>query len=471
MIDKRINFFWWFLFFLFLFSFSFGVLLRFFFEERIQNRIIEIELNQKQKNKPYYSFFLENEDSSFFKEEGRFLTLKAKYLEEKIKFVEVDLRKMRLSLYENGEKKEEFPVLTKGKEGSWWETPSGSYYVLSKIPNAFSSIGRVWMPYSLQFYGNFFIHGWPYYPDGTPVATSFSGGCIRLANEVAQKVFQFVEIGTPVLVLDEKGKEFLTPPFFANNSESLKPPVISAKAALMVDLDSGFVFLDKNSEIPLPIASLTKLMTAVVASEVINLEKTVNLSNHRFEKRELFVLDKTYTAFDLLYPLLIQSSNDAASLLTSFLGEKRFIEEMNRKAKSLFMETTNFADASGKSEYNVSTARDLAKLAKYILEKRKFIFDITLGKNYQNFGPLNFGSLSNYNEFFNEKNIIGVKNGQTLAAKETLLTVWRFYYFDESQKQKNERRIAVIVLNSEDRKKDTEVILTWLKINFNLLES
>ncbi len=455
-----------FIFSLFLLFFVSGLFLRFIVENKNQSKVIEIK--PKESANFYYSIFLDVNNGKLTDEEESFRNLKNKYLEEKVKFIEIDLRKMKLTLYNQGEKIEEFSVLTKGKEGSWWETPSGHYQILSKIPNLFSSIGKVWMPYSLQFYGNFFIHGWPYYPDGTPVETTFSGGCVRLSTEDAQKVFKFVEIGTPVLVLDEKSSEF-TSPFITETSFNFKPPIISAEASLAIDLDSGFIFLDKNSEKPLPIASLTKLMTAVAASELIYLEKVVNPNFHSFEKLDPFIPGKSYTAFDLLYPLLMQSSNDAASLLTSFLGEKKFVEEMNRKAQSLLMKETTFFDASGKSDKNISTARDLAKLAKYILEKRKFIFDITLSKNYQTFGPLNFESLNNYNEFYDHPNLIGVKNGQTGAARQTILTVWKLFSFIPDEKQKIERRIAIILLGSENRKKDTEIILEWLKNNFGLL--
>jgi D-alanyl-D-alanine carboxypeptidase len=367
----------------------------------------------------------------------------------------------------------EMPVLTKGKEGSWWETPTGNYKTLAKKINHFSSIGSVWMPYSIQFYGNFFIHGWPYYPDGTPVATSYSGGCVRLSTEDAKSVFQFATIGMPILILEES-EIMESPPsvLVEKASSNLKVPVISAKSALIADLDSGLVLLDKNSQQVLPIASLVKLMTGVVASELIYLEKTVKISSLNFLQKNsplhlasLSLLpDKSYTAFDLLYPLLMQSSNEAASLIASFLGEQEFVKKMNEKAESLGMKNTFFVDTSGKSNENVSTAKDLAKLAKYILEKRIFLYDITRGKNYLTFGPLNFGKLDNYNEFYNYPNLIGVKNGQTSAAKQTMLTVWNLRLGLNGPS----KRIVIIVLGSDDRKTDTQLLLNWLKDNFDL---
>ncbi|PIP46640.1 MAG: hypothetical protein COX15_00070, partial [Candidatus Colwellbacteria bacterium CG23_combo_of_CG06-09_8_20_14_all_42_19] len=83
--------------------------------------------------------------------------------------------------YEKGVFVNEFAILSKGKEGSWWETPAGLYKVQSKEKEHFSSFGRVYQPWSMAFQGNFFIHGWPYYPGGRAVESTYSGGCIRLA--------------------------------------------------------------------------------------------------------------------------------------------------------------------------------------------------------------------------------------------------------------------------------------------------
>lgn len=461
-----------------------GVLLRVFVESKNDaegNIVLDVEA-EKVIPPVYLSSFLESSQTNIDEDERLFLNFRKSYIEQEISFIEVNLREMKLYLYEDGRLTKEFPVLTKGREGSWWETPTGNYAVLSKVANHFSSIGKVWMPWSIQFYGNFFIHGWPYYSDGTPVATTYSGGCVRLSVEDAKEIFEFVEKSMPILMLETpdiigKADEIIA----KKASENLVPPLISAKTALITDLDSGQVLLDKNAGEPLPIASLIKLMTGVVASELIYLERSIrvlpSMLSGLFQESILssnifspflagisFIAGKSYTAFDLLYPLLMQSSNEAASIIASFIGKDKFIVEMNRKAASLAMSETQFADSSGKDNRNISTAKDLAKLARYILEKRKFLFDISKGKNYLAFGPLNFGDLKNYNEFVDYENLIGVKNGETRAAGQTLLTVWNL----RSGENSAEKRIAIIVLGSEDRKEDTTSLLGWLKNNFNL---
>lgn len=94
------------------------------------------------------------------------------------KFIAADLQHMLLYLYQHGTLVTTYPIKTKSRSNTPWETPAGFYTVHTKEPLHFSSIGKVFMRYSMQFYGNYFIHGWPYYSSGKPVSTAFSGGCI-----------------------------------------------------------------------------------------------------------------------------------------------------------------------------------------------------------------------------------------------------------------------------------------------------
>ena len=405
-----------------------------------------------------------------FPDEQKFLTKKAEYIENKMDFVEADLRTMHLTLYESGVAKQTLDILTKGKEKSWWETPTGDYKVLGKSTLAYSSIGNVWMPYSIQFYGNYLIHGWPYYDDGTPVSQGYSGGCIRLATNDAKTVFDFVKVGTPVLILEnheEHSFGMLTP-----RATDLAPPVVNAKSFLVVNLSSGETILEKRTEEPLPIASLTKLMTAVVAHEVIYLGRPIKVtSNMLASVAQTFypTVGSRYIGLDLLYPLLMQSSNEAAGMLAGFLGEETFVHNMNAKASSLEMSDTRFADASGMSAENISTTHDLTKLLQYIYYKRPFLFDISKGVVFENVGLIQLGdtipiaNLKNVNEFIGNPDLIGVKNGETTAARQTMATVWNIHTAEGNVP------VAIIVLGSEDRKRDTETLLRWLKANFVVL--
>jgi hypothetical protein len=437
-----------------------------------QDRINLSEINNK-KVREFYTRIAHSQISFtdagelVFPDEQRFITQKNYYIQNKVSFVEANLRTMELTLYENGAVSKKMKILAKGKQGSWWETPTGNYKVLGKSINSYSSIGNVWMPYSVQFYGNYFIHGWPYYDEGTPVSQSYSGGCIRLSTEDAWMVFNFVNVGMPVLVLEniEERNFGVLISKFANTP----PPAISSKAFLISNLASGETILEKNAQDKLPIASLTKLMTAVVAHETIYLGRSIRVTPSMLASvSQIFypTAGEYYLGLDLLYPLLMQSSNDAAKILSEFVGEKTFVQNMNAKAISLQMTDTQFADASGISAQNISTAYDMSKLLQYIYYKRPFLFDITRGVAFENIGliktgeTINITKLKNFNEFVENPDLIGVKNGETNAARQTMATVWNI------RTPQGEVPVAIIVLKSENRKRDTEILLKWLKDNF-----
>src|SRR5262249_36028628 len=161
--------------------------------------------------------------------------------------------------------------------------------------------------YSMQFYGNYFIHGWTYYPDGTPTAATFSGGCIKLETENAEKVFAFADVGTKVFVYDPPQGE--PPPSLS--LASMPVPEINAPSYLVADIDTGDVYVEREANVKRPIASVTKLMTALVANEVISFDKKVSVSEGSLVNPPIIeaTTTKTFLIGDLLYPLLMQSSN------------------------------------------------------------------------------------------------------------------------------------------------------------------
>jgi D-alanyl-D-alanine carboxypeptidase len=419
----------------------------------------------------YYSIsreepFLNADDVVAADDRETFQAEKKKLIDKKENFIEADLKRMKMSLYENGEIKEEYSILMKGKMGSFWETTTGIYSVGAKSANHFSSIAKVWMPYGVQFYGNFFIHGWPYYSDGTPLQSSYSGGCIRLSTKDAEKVFSFAKYGMPILVFEEKPRATLYEAFTRADEEA-EMPLIEAEAAIVADLDTGEVLLDKNSEESFPLGALTKSMTALTVSEVVNLERTITAQSWMLntpKSDNLLNAGTRYRGFDLLYPLLMQSSNDAATVLGGFLGETGTVFQMNKKAKGLGMSRTTFVDVTGESEKNVSTLTDLSRLAEYILAKRGFVFGVSIGTEYPEQQSITFQNLSNYNPFVGEKNLVGVIGGRTDAVGFTVLTIWQF-----SKEGKPPRNVLIGVLGSKNANGDIIAIRSWFERNFGVV--
>jgi len=378
------------------------------------------------------------------------LTL-ASFKEQKQSFIEADLSTMKIRYYDKGEVLFEAPILTKGKEGSWWETPAGLYSVESTSLSHFSSFGKVYTPWNLVFQGNFFIHGWPYYPDGTPVSSVYSGGCIRLADSDAEKLFRLVNTKTPVLVYE---KDYTSDGF----SYSVTPPTLDAKAYLVADIESNTILMQSGEQHILPIASVTKLMTALVASEYINLDKDISIPQNAMATTSIprLTTGMTMSGYSLLLPLLLESSNVAANTYASILGTERFVQLMNKKAASLGMASTTYADASGSDSGNVSTLSDLLRLSTYIYNNRSFVYKISSGEKVSTaYNVYPFGTLSNFNIVPGLTGFVGGKVGKTTAAKETIISVYKMNV------KGAERTIVFIVLGSNDNYADVQKLYKY----------
>jgi len=386
------------------------------------------------------------------------------------KAVTVDLTGMTVTLYEDGLEVASLPVLSKGKPGTPWETPAGSYQVETKEDNHFSSIGHVWMPYSMQFFGNFFIHGWPSYTNGSPVPKGYSGGCVRLSTADAQKVFSFVSVGTPIIVTDVKTKataDTQNQNFYFVTSAA-KPPHLSAQSYFVADLDTGDILLQHNADRVHPIASISKLVTALTELEVLNQYQPIRMSARAVATYGDFGslhTGEVITAETLIYPLLLESSNDAAEMFAEMGGGQRFIDAMNAKSRSIGLTHTHFADASGLSEGNVSNAQDLFVLLQYLFHHKPFVLDTTRIA-LKRIEPEIPGSQShtwyNNNYFVREGNprYLGGKNGYTDEANRTLVSL-----FSLPLSEFKKRNIAVIVLGSDNREKDAEAALAYVTKN------
>lgn len=112
---------------------------------------------------------------------------------------ELDLTNDRIMFYENGLLKKTFPIAYQAEYGKWFQTPTGYFEIGAKRTKLKSSIIPVYMEDAVQFYEDFFIHGIPYYEDGKKVSTQFSGGCIRLENEIAKDFFISAQKGDVVV--------------------------------------------------------------------------------------------------------------------------------------------------------------------------------------------------------------------------------------------------------------------------------
>jgi D-alanyl-D-alanine endopeptidase (penicillin-binding protein 7) len=161
---------------------------------------------------------------------------------------------------------------------------------------------------------------------------------------------------------------------------------IQSKAALAVDIGKGEILFEKNMAQPLPIASLTKLMTALVFLEQsLNLDDTATIaySDAEFAGRSSLRVGETLALKDLLHTSLICSNNRTTKTLArvSGLSFEDFIARMNQKAEEIGLENTCFYEPTGLDVRNQSTAIDCARLLSFALAD-SVIASVTSKKTY-----------------------------------------------------------------------------------------
>jgi D-alanyl-D-alanine endopeptidase (penicillin-binding protein 7) len=377
------------------------------------------------------------------------------------KLVVADLADMQLHMYKGGVPVGSFPILSKGRIGSRWETPAGLYSVATKERNHFSSIGSVNMPYSMQFFGNFFVHGWPTDKKGNDVPTGYSGGCVRLSTKDASQVFDFATIGTKLLIANSQKVSQKTTNI---STENTLPKYISADAYLVADVNTGAVYAKKNIDKVRAIASVTKLITALTANAVVRYDAKVPITaSYPIGVSDYRQLHKgvKLKAVDTVFPLLMESNNAVAHALAEYYGTSNFLSKMRQQVRAIGMEHTSLADASGISAKNRSTARDLFKLARYIHTNSQFLLNVTRLKSQTIYGGGHKYNITNHNHFSQNPNFVGGKTGYTTAARQTMLSIFKTKVDGE------DRTIAIIILGSNKRKKDVQGLYNWFTKHAN----
>ncbi len=227
---------------------------------------------------------------------------------------------------------------------------------------------------------------------------------------------------------------------------------VSAESFLVASLSTGRIISSENSKEVLPIASLTKLVTAVVALDTISNKKiTITAADIREEGNTgKLVHGETYTGKELLYPLLMVSSNDAGTALARSYGKAQFIAKMNAFVWSIGAINTAFTDPTGLSYGNVSNTEDMVKIVTWIEKNRPEIFEITREKTKS----IRTHTWTNSIPFLNMSEYAGGKNGFTDEARRTSVSL-----FSYPELGKDFEKVAIIVLKSADRNKDTLALL------------
>lgn len=239
------------------------------------------------------------------------------------------------------------------------------------------------------------------------------------------------------------------------------PPEVTARAAFFVDLDSRKIIYEKNPREKRPVASLVKIMTALLALEKGDLNQVLTVNHYAASVGEdsMYASEgEKYTLRELLYGLMLNSANDAAETIASGLASDRseFIRWMNARAKELGLRDTHFINPSGLDDGggDYSTAYDILIIARTAIEKFPIFSKIT--STYDKFLPECIDHKAVY--LGNETNLLttypgcfGVKTGYTPRAGLCLVTAAK----------RGSHRVLGVLLDSGDRRGEAKILLDY----------
>lgn len=249
------------------------------------------------------------------------------------------------------------------------------------------------------------------------------------------------------------------------------PFSVNAKSMIAYEINTHQILYEENINDQRSVASISKIMTAIVACESNKLNDIVTVGNEiesAYGSSVYLKVGEQLTLRDLLYGLMLRSGNDASYAIAKYVGGSvdNFVEIMNGKAKEIGMKNSIFNNPNGLDEKggNISTAYDMAILTSYAMQNNEYR-NITSTKNYTLKTNLNTYSWDNKNRLlFSYKYTTGGKTGYTDIAKRTLVTT----------ASNNNLDIVIVTLNDgndfDDHKYLYENIFNNYK-GYNILKS
>ena len=256
-----------------------------------------------------------------------------------------------------------------------------------------------------------------------------------------------------------KQKNSVDPNWKINEGNNVSPqPQIVGTNGLIINNQTGTVLFGLNTTEKKPIASLVKIMTALIAIEHKNLDEEIVVSENAASIGENSMgisQGETYSLRELLYGMMLNSGNDSATAIAEGVAGdvKTFVRWMNIKAMELGLSNTYFADPDGLDDSSYSTVEELAKLAHYALEYPDFREIVkTVEQEYS------YSEKHKYIYLYNQTNllttypgVLGVKTGFTEEAGLCLVT----FSVNEG------KELIGVVFNSIDRKGDMIIMLDY----------
>lgn len=239
-------------------------------------------------------------------------------------------------------------------------------------------------------------------------------------------------------------------------------PGLTAKAYLVGNVKTGKIYIEQNSSQALPVASMSKLVTAFAATDMMSSTTAILISSSTLsvppDTSNLTVGEK-FTLEEILKPLLLSSSNVAAEAISVSGVQDRtnFLEMMSSYAWEIGMPKSFFADPSGVSPLNIASAKDLFELAKYLMYHRPDILAITRTAETTIATTTEHGGhvVVSTHPFVKDQRFVGGKTGRTIEAGETMMTILNI----------DGEFIVFIILGSKygARENDTRILIRELE--------
>ncbi len=232
-----------------------------------------------------------------------------------------------------------------------------------------------------------------------------------------------------------------------------------AALSLLISNPEKILFQNNISE-ELPIASLTKLITALIVMENYNLDDLIQISREAIMTEGNgpdFVIGEKISVKNLLYAMLMQSSNDSAVALSEKIGKENFVDLINKKIRDLELKNTYFSEPTGLDYKNISSAYDLAKITEYILSSKDFslIWEILLTPAidiYSSDGTISH-HLINTNKLLEKiPGLIGGKTGYIEEAGDCMVLV---------METPNKEKVINIILGAKNKFQEMEKLINW----------
>jgi D-alanyl-D-alanine carboxypeptidase len=240
-------------------------------------------------------------------------------------------------------------------------------------------------------------------------------------------------------------------------------PQLSALSAMVVDADTQAILMTKNADEPLPPASTTKIMTALVALDYYDLGQVLTIDKPHLSGQVMELEEgEKITVENLLYGLLVQSGNDAAKALADYYpgGEEAFVKAMNQKAQDLGLQNTQFKNPTGLDQFgHYTSVHDLVLLAAAAMRQPTFAKMVgTPAITVTDVDNTIVHELETLNDVLGVvEGLSGVKTGWTELAGECLVTYV----------ERDGRAIITVVLASSDRFGESATLIDWVYQNFN----